>query len=71
MENSLASTEGSSMQQNQVDKVVEEYQDIITSPTRVPLHHQVKHSIELTPQMPLLKVPLYWFYLLEKEEIKC
>jgi hypothetical protein len=46
---SMASVTGLSMQQKQVDKVVEEYKDIFSSPTRVPLHCQVKHSIDLTP----------------------
>eukprot|EP00253_Pinus_taeda_P003011 PITA_03011 len=32
-----------------MDKVVEEYEDIFTSPTGVPLHCQVKHSIDLAP----------------------
>ena len=44
---------GSSMQQKQVDKVMEEYRDILSSPTRVPLHSQVKHLIDLTPEAPL------------------
>jgi hypothetical protein len=38
-----------STQQKQVDKVVEEYSDIFSSPTGVPLHCQVKHPIDLTP----------------------
>jgi hypothetical protein len=37
-----------SIQQNQVDKVVEEYSYIFSSPTGVPLHCQVKHPIDLT-----------------------
>eukprot|EP00253_Pinus_taeda_P015620 PITA_15620 len=37
-----ASTQGSSSQQQQMDKVVEEYRDIFASPTRVPLHCQLK-----------------------------
>jgi hypothetical protein len=32
-----------------MDKVVEEYEDIFTSPAAVPLHCQVKHLIDLTP----------------------
>jgi hypothetical protein len=35
-------------QQKQVDKVMEEYSDIFSSPTRLPLHCQVKHPIDLT-----------------------
>jgi hypothetical protein len=36
-----------------MDKVVEEYEDIFTSPAGVPLHCQVKHPIDLTPGAPL------------------
>eukprot|EP00253_Pinus_taeda_P009618 PITA_09618 len=32
-----------------MDKVVEEYEDIFTCPAWVPLHCQVKHSIDLNP----------------------
>eukprot|EP00253_Pinus_taeda_P016638 PITA_16638 len=42
------SRDGPSAQQLQMDKVVEEYEDIFNSPTGVPLHYQVKHSIDLT-----------------------
>jgi hypothetical protein len=45
----MASMTDLSMQQKQVDKVMEEYKDIFSSPTGVPLHCQVKHSIDLTP----------------------
>jgi hypothetical protein len=46
-----------STQQKQVDKVMEEYSDIFSSPTRVPLHFQVEHPID-------------HLSLLENEEIK-
>ena len=46
------SRQGSSARQQQMDKVVEEYRDIFTSPTGVPLHCQDKHSIDLTPNAP-------------------
>jgi hypothetical protein len=42
-----------------MDKVVEEYEDIFTSPTGVPLHCQVKHPIDLTPGAPLPNGPIY------------
>jgi hypothetical protein len=45
--------------------------DIFTSPTRVPLHCQVKHSIELTLGTPFPNGPVYRHSLLENEEIKC
>jgi hypothetical protein len=59
-----------STQQKQVDKVVEEYSDIFSSPTGVPLHCQVKHPIDLTPDAPLPNGPVYHRSLLENEEIK-
>jgi hypothetical protein len=46
---SRVSTADLSTQQKQVDKVIEEYSDIFSSPTGVPLHCQVKHPIDLTP----------------------
>jgi hypothetical protein len=70
MTTSMASAQGSSTQQKQVDKVMEEYRDIFTSPTGVPLHCQVKHSIELTPGTPFPNGPVYQHSLLENEEIK-
>jgi hypothetical protein len=42
-----------------MDKVVEEYEDIFTSPAGVPLHYQVKHPIDLTPGAPLPNGPIY------------
>jgi hypothetical protein len=59
-----------STQQKQVDKVVEEYSDIFSSPTEVPLHYQVKHPIDLTPNALLPNGSVYHRSLLENEEIK-
>jgi hypothetical protein len=59
-----------STQQKKVDKVMEEYSDIFSSPTGVPLHCQVKHPIDLTPGAPLPNGPVYRRSLLENEEIK-
>jgi hypothetical protein len=59
-----------STQQKKVDKVMEEYSDIFSSPTRVPLHCLVKHPIDLTPSTPLPNGPVYHRFLLENEEIK-
>ena len=67
---SMASTWDSATQHKQVDKVMEEYKDIFTSPNGVPLHYQVKHSIDLTPGAPLPNEPIYKRSLLENEEIK-
>ena len=59
-----------STQRKQVDKVMEEYSDIFSSPTRVPLHYQVKHPIDLNPRALLPNGPVYRHSLLENEEIK-
>eukprot|EP00253_Pinus_taeda_P020191 PITA_20191 len=53
-----------------MDKVVEEYEDIFTSLARVPLHCQVKHSINLTLVAPLPNGPIYRCSILENDEIK-
>jgi hypothetical protein len=59
-----------STQQKQVDKIVEEYSDIFRSPTGVPMHFQVKHPIDLTPNTLLPNGLVYCRSLLENEEIK-
>eukprot|EP00253_Pinus_taeda_P026274 PITA_26274 len=51
-------------------KVVEEYEDIFTSPAGVPLHCQVKYSIDLTPGVSLPNGPIYRHSILENDEIK-
>ena len=53
-----------------MDKIVEEYEGIFTSPIGVPLHCQVKHSIDLTPGALLPNGPIYQCPVLEKDEIK-
>jgi hypothetical protein len=42
-----------------VDNIVKEHKDIFTSPTMVPLHGQVNHSIDLTPDDPLPNDPIF------------
>ena len=64
------SRQGSSTQQQQMDKVVEEYGDIFTSPTGVPLHCQVKHPIDLTPGASQPNGPIYQCSIMENDEIK-
>jgi hypothetical protein len=59
-----------STQQKQLDKVMEEYKDIFSSPIGVPLHCQVNHPIDLTPNTPLPNVIVYHRSLLENKEIK-
>ena len=67
---SVTSTWAHATHQKRVDKVMEEYKDIFTSPTQVPLHYQVKHSIDLIPGVPLPNGPIYRCSLLKNEEIK-
>jgi len=55
----MASRHGSSAQKKQMDKVVEEYRDIFASPMGVPMHCQVKHSINLTLGGSLPNGPIY------------
>jgi hypothetical protein len=66
---SRVSTTDLSTQQKQVDKVLEEYSDIFSSPTWVPLHCQVNHPIDITPNALLPTGPVYHLSLLENEEI--
>jgi hypothetical protein len=66
---SRVSTADLSTQQKQVDKVVEEYSDIFSSPTWVPLHYQVNHPIDMTPDALLPNGLVYHLSLLENEEI--
>jgi hypothetical protein len=49
---------------------MEEYSDIFSSPTGIPLHFQVKHPIDLTPSAPLPNGTVYLHSLLKNEEIK-
>ena len=53
-----------------MDKVVEEYGDIFTSPTGVLLQSQVKHPIDLTPGVSLPNGPIYRHSIMENVEIK-
>jgi hypothetical protein len=47
---------------------MEEYRDIFSSPTGVPMHYQVKHSNDLTLGAPLPNVPVYRRSLMENDE---
>ena len=58
-----------SRQQQQSDIILEEYQNIFQEPDGVPLHCQVKHSIELVPGSSLPKASIYRRSILENEEI--
>jgi hypothetical protein len=59
-----------STQQKQVENVKEEYSDIFSSPTGIPLHCQVKNLIDLTPDTLVPNGPVYCHSMLENEEIK-
>jgi hypothetical protein len=67
---SRVSASNLSTQQKKVDKVVEEYLDIFSSPIGVPLHCKVKHPIDLTPRTPLPNGTFYRCSLLENEDIE-
>jgi hypothetical protein len=69
---SMASTQSLSLQQKQVDGIVEEYSDIFSSPNGVLTHFQVKHPIDLTTGAPLPNGLAYYYHsLMENEEIRC
>jgi hypothetical protein len=67
---SVASTQCFSLQQKQVDEIVEEYRDIFASPTGVLTHCQVKHPIDLTPDAPLPNGSVYRHSLMENDKIR-
>jgi hypothetical protein len=60
----------SSITVSYIDKVVEEYKYIFPSATGVPLHCQVKQSIDLTPSTPLPNRPVYHHSPSKNEEVK-
>ena len=66
----MTSRQGPSAQQQHMGKVMEVYEDIFTSLAGVPLHCQVKHSIDLTPGASLPNGPIYQCPILENDEIK-
>eukprot|EP00253_Pinus_taeda_P011641 PITA_11641 len=70
--NTVATTsrQGPSARKLQMGKFVEEYEDVFTSPAGVPLDCQVKHYIDLTPDVPLPNGPIYQRSVLENDEIK-
>jgi hypothetical protein len=68
---SITSTQIPSFQQKQVDEIVKEYRDILSSPTGVPTHYQVKHPIDLTLSASLPNERVYHHSLMENDEIKC
>jgi hypothetical protein len=67
---SLSSTKSLSLQNKQMDGIVEEYIDIFFSLIRVPSHYQVKHLIDLMLDEPLPNGLVYRHLLMENGEIK-
>ena len=59
----------SSQQQQQIDNILEEYHNIFQAPDGVPLHCQVKHSIELVLGSSLPNTFFYKISIVENEEI--
>eukprot|EP00253_Pinus_taeda_P001423 PITA_01423 len=70
--NTVATTSrhGLSARQKQMNKVVEEYEDIFTSPVGVPLHCELKQSIDLTLGPPLPNGSIYHHSIMENDKIK-
>jgi hypothetical protein len=68
---SMTSKTDLSMQQKKVDKAMEGYKYIFSSPIGVPMHCQVKHPIDLAPNAQLPNGPVYFQSLLENKDIKC
>jgi hypothetical protein len=66
----MTSRQGPAARKKEMDKVMEEYEDIFTSPTEVPLHCQVKHPIDLTLGASLPNGPIYRCFVMENDEIK-
>lgn len=62
--------QGPFTRQQQMEKVMEEYNDIFTSPVGVLMHCQVKNSIDLNPGESLPNGPINSRYVLENDEIK-
>jgi hypothetical protein len=67
----VASTQCLSLQQKQVDEILEEYRDIFASPTGVPTHFQFKHPIDQNLDAPLPNGLVYRRSLMENNEIRC
>ena len=57
-------------QKKEMDKMLQEYHSVFKSPVGVPIHCQVKHSIDLIPCTPLPHEPIYKRSILENDEIK-
>ena len=60
----------SSWKQQHIHNILGEYQNIFQATSGVPLHCQVKHSIELVPSSLLPNAYVYRISILENEEIR-
>jgi hypothetical protein len=67
---SMDSTQNLSLQQKKVDEIMEEYRDIFSSTSRVPMHCQFKHPIDLTLGATIPNGPVYHHSLMENDEIR-
>jgi hypothetical protein len=67
---SVTSTQSLYLQQKHVDGIMEVYRDILSSPTRVPTHCQVKDPIDLTPGATLPNGLVYHRSLMENDKMK-
>jgi hypothetical protein len=67
---SVASINNLSLQQKQVEGIMEEYIDNFSSPARVLKHYQVNHLIDLSPGAPLPNGPMYHHSLMENEKMR-
>jgi hypothetical protein len=67
---SVTSTQSLSLQQKQVDEIMEEYRDIFSSPFGVPRHCQVNHPIDITPSASFPNVPVCHRSIMKNDEIK-
>lgn len=70
MATSTISIQGSSAQQQWMEKVMQEYKDIFTSLIGVPLHCQVKNSINITLGVLLPNESMYRRSIMENDQIK-
>ena len=59
-----------SRQKQEIDNILEEYQNIFQAPDGVPMHCQVKHSIKLVLGSLLSNTSIYRRSILENEEIR-
>ena len=66
---SLLTNQYISWQEQQIDNILEEYQNVFQELNAVPLHCQVKHSIELVPDSSLPNSYVYIISILENKEI--